>query len=141
MPMSIQNKILFLWEDDVDFITVFSLVLQEHGYSMQSVKSFDECIESCKNQQPKLLIVRSFVNEPRDGLGFIRKIRLDSSVPYFPIMVGWADFADYNKQREQQETFASGANAYFGRVFDITDVLREIDMLLNNPKATEIIDR
>ncbi len=139
--MNVQNKILFLWEDDVDFVKMFSLFLQEHGYLMQSVKSFDECAESCKNQRPALLIIRSFVNEPRDGLEFIRKIRLNSSVPYLPIVVGWADFADYNKQQEQKETFASGANAYFGRVFDITDVLREIEMLFNNPKATGIVDR
>jgi len=139
--MNVQNKILFLWEDDVDFVKMFSLFLQEHGYLMQSFKSFDECVESCKNQRPTLLIIRSFVNEPRDGLEFIRKIRLDSSIPYFPIIVGWADFADYNKEREQQETFASGANAYFGRVFDITDVLKEIEILLNNPRAMRIVDR
>ena len=62
--MNTQNKILFLWEDDEDFIKMFSLFLRKHGYSMESVKSFDECVELCKSNPPALLIIRSFVNEP-----------------------------------------------------------------------------
>src|SRR5512142_2422504 len=136
--MNTQNRILFLWEDDEDFIKMFSLALQEHGYPMQGIKSFDECMESCKSQPPALLIVRSFVNEPRDGLAFIRKIKHDSRVSYFPIIVGWADFTHSQIEQGQQETFGSGANAYFGYPFDITDVLEEIKILLNDPMAKGI---
>jgi DNA-binding response OmpR family regulator len=139
--MNTQNNILLLWEDDDDFIKMFSSFLQEYGHLMNSVKSFEECVKVCKNESPTLLIVRSFVNEPRDGLEFIRKLRPDSTISYFPIIVGWADITHDEAKEGFQEAFEAGANAYFGRVFDIADVLKEIELLLKDPMATGIIDR
>jgi DNA-binding response OmpR family regulator len=108
---------------------------------MESVKSFDECVEFCKNKLPALLIMRSFVNEPKDGLDFIRKIRMDSSISYFPIIMGWADFTYKTTEQGYQEAFEAGANACFGRVFDITEVLEEVEILFNDPTATHVMDR
>ena len=136
-----KNNILLLWGNDEDDINFFSFALREHGYFMESVKSFDECAEFCKNKPPVLLIMRSFLDEPRDGLDFIRKTRTDSSISYFPIIMGWADITHQEKEQGYQEAFDAGANACFGRVFDITDVLEEIKILFNDPTATNVMDR
>ena len=139
--MNTENNILLLWEYDDDLIKMFSFFFQEHGLLINSVRSFEQCFEVCRSEPPDLLIVRSFVNEPRDGLEFIRKIRLDSSISYFPIVVAWADVPRDHTGEGYQEAFEAGANAYFGRVFDITDVKQEIELLLRDPMATGIMDR
>jgi CheY-like chemotaxis protein len=141
MLMNNKNKILLLWEDDEDLVKVFSLFLHEHSYSTHSVKSFDECVDVCKTDPPTVLIIRSSVNEPRDGLAFLHRLRLDSSISYFPIIVGLAHFNYDIIEHAQKEAFDAGANACFGYPFDITDVLEEIKVLFNDPTAQGIVDR
>lgn len=107
---------------------------------MASVKSFEECAEICKSIPPSLLIVQRFVHESGDGLRFVRLLKSDSSISHIPIIVGWADVSRDNSEHGYEEAFEAGANACFGRVFDIADVLRQIEELLDNPTATGIVD-
>jgi len=142
-----KHRILFFWEDDEDLIKMFSIFLREHEYYVDSVKSFDECIESCEGNAPILLVIQrfindfGFINDLGDGLEFVRKIRSHPNISYFPIIVGWADFPQKDKKQGYGEAFEAGANACFGSVFDTTDVLEQIRLLHNNPMITGLADR
>jgi CheY-like chemotaxis protein len=139
--MNSQTNILLFWGEDEDYAKMLSVYLQKSGYSTTSVKSFHECVKFYESNPPSLLIMRSFIDEPRDGLEFIQRIRQESGISYFPIIVGWADFSYEKREQGYQEFFAAGANACFGSVYDITDVFEEIEVLLKDPRATHLMDR
>ena len=138
-----KNRILLFWEDDQDIIAMFSLYFQEHGYPVEDVKSFDECVEKCKSKTPILLIIQRFMEgySISIGLEYVRKIRENTKINYFPIIVGWADFSHTDKKLGYHEAFEAGANACFGRVFDITEILEQVKLLHANPSLTGLVDR
>jgi len=136
-----ENNILIFWEDDPDLVTMFSIFLQEHGYRVTGVESLDECIKECESKTPIVLIIQCFMEGSTAGLEYIRKIRTHPNIPYFPIIVGWADFPNIDDKHGYSEAFEAGANACFGRVFDITDVLKQVKLLHNDPALTGLIDK
>jgi hypothetical protein len=60
--------------------------------------------------------------------------------------MGWADVASSDGQNQgwevaYQQVFNVGANACFGRVFDITNVLEQVRLLMADRSLTHLIDR
>jgi DNA-binding response OmpR family regulator len=135
------NRILLWWNEDQDMVNMFSFCLGEHGFLMESVGSFDACLESCMSRPPILLIINRSGNWPNDGLEHIRRIRSHPAISYFPIIMGQADLGLLGKERGYQEAFEAGANACFGQVFDIANVLALVKRLIDHPAATGLWDR
>ena len=137
----LKEKVLFLWENDEDIIKMFFVFFQQHGFLTDKVESFDECVEFCKNTPPNVLITCRLRDQPDTILGLIQRLRSDSSIPYIPIIVGYADFTHKEKESGYREMFQAGANACFGYPFDIKDVLEQVKVLAQNPSATNLVDR
>jgi hypothetical protein len=135
------NRILLYWNEDQDMVNMFSFFLGEHGFLMENVESFDACLESCMSRPPILLIINRSLSWPNDGLEHIRSIRSHPAISYFPIIMGQADLGLPGKERGYREGFEAGANACFGQVFDVTDVLALIKRLIDSPTATGLWDR
>jgi hypothetical protein len=55
--------------------------------------------------------------------------------------MGHVDPPSSRQEEVYQNIYNAGANACFGRVYDITDVLELIEILLKNPTATGLMDR
>lgn len=142
-----KNNILLFWEDDRDLKRMFSILLREHGYLVTTVASFDECVEACVYNSLVLLVIQRSINEMGlihifcDGLRLVRKIRAHSSIPFLPIIVGWADIPLKDRNQRYHEVFEAGANACFGAVFNVTVFLKQIRTLQSNPTLTGLVDR
>lgn len=131
-----EQKRILIFINDSDFEKMISLFLQERGFSVEISSSPEDCIQKCKGSTPDILLTSRFalINEP--GLQLIQQLRSDTSIPYFPILVGWADVAGGDS--DFHDVFAVGANSAFGYVFDVRKVLKEIHILLENPQSTRI---
>ena len=134
-------RILIVWDDDEDEINIFTQVFERAGYMVQSVRTCDEGIAACLRQPPDILIVPRVIEHQNKGIEFCQRVRAISNLPRFPIIVGYADIGHSKWQEAYQQAYDAGANACFGRVFDITDVLEEITLLLANPTITNVVDR
>ena len=138
----LKEKILFLWEDgDEDIIKMFFLFFQQHGFLTDKVESFDECVEFCKNTPPSILITCRLRHQPNAILDLVKQLRSNASIPYVPIIVGYADFPRKEQEAGYQAIFQAGANACFGYPFDITDVLEIVKILARNSRVTNLVDR
>jgi CheY-like chemotaxis protein len=134
-------QILIVWDDDKDMIRMFTYVLEKDGHVVQSATSWDEGLTTCLRQPPDLMIVHRLLDEQNKGLEFCKQVRSEVALPNFPIIVGWADIGASNWKDGYQQAFDAGANACFGRVFDIADVIEQVWILLDNPSVTNLVDR
>jgi CheY-like chemotaxis protein len=132
--------ILIIW-DDIDIQNLFLYLLKSPDYIVETAASFDEGLALITNKHPDLLITLSRINFKDDGFEFCEQIRADPKIRFFPIIIGWADVSGLSAQQSIQKSFEVGANACFGRVFDISDIIPLITTLLENPTLTKLADR
>ena len=136
-----EERILFFWEDDEDLVKVFFLFFQEHGFITEKVESPDECVEACKKIPPHVLVLCCSPHQPSNVLSFIHLLRSDSTIPYIPIIVGYANFAKNEKEAGHHAIFRAGANACFGHPFDLEDILQQVEILIEDPTKTNLVDK
>lgn len=139
------SRILIIWNDP-DVTGVFSHVFKLPEYSVHVVTSLSAGLTLIKGHYPDLLILPRAVAFASDGLKFCQQLRSNSELHYFPIIVGWMDTAwagelYLSPQECIQKAFEIGANACFGRVFDISDIVPLVETLLENPTLTKLADR
>lgn len=136
------TEIFIIW-DDVDMIKLFTFFFEKNGYTTDSAYSFEDGLATCLHQPPKLLIIRRTLKSQDDGLGFCQEIRATPILAHIPVIVGYADLPPSWIERVDayQQAYEAGANACFGRVYDITDVLEEVKILLTDPTITHLVDR
>ncbi len=136
-----KEKILFFWENDEDLIKMFFLFFQQHGFLTAYVETPDDCIGFCKSTPPNVLVVGCVPGQPSEVLSFIHRFRSDTSIPYIPIIVGYANFANNEKEAGDHQMFKAGANACFSHPYDINDVLEQVKILVRDPTITNLVDR
>jgi DNA-binding response OmpR family regulator len=136
-----ENRILIFWDNDKDIVNMFTYFFREHGFFADSVNSFEECLEFCSKTPPSVLIIDRSPFQSGNVLSFVREIRSNSNISYFPIIVGGTNFTINKKADGYTEVFAAGANACFGHVFDITDVLEQVNTLIEDPTTKELVDK
>jgi DNA-binding response OmpR family regulator len=136
-----ESKILIFWDDDKDIVNMFTYFFREHGFFVDSVNSIDECVEFCSKTPPAILIINRSPFQSGNVLSFVKEIRSNPSISYFPIIIGGANFTSDRRVNGYHEGFAAGANACFGHVFDITDVLEQVKILIEDPTTKELVDK
>lgn len=143
--MKPSHKILCVLQDQDD-VELFTFFFTKHGFTVQGVCSTEEGLRVCLTNPPDVLITLRRVQESEDGLHLCQQLRKSStSLSALPIIMGWADISPYTENRGweamYQQAFDAGANACFGRVFDITDVLEQVGLLMADQTLTHLIDR
>jgi CheY-like chemotaxis protein len=138
----VSARIFIIWNNEV-MINLFAYALEQTGYITQSAYSYEDGFAACVRQPPDLLVIPRFIVQQDDGLDFCRQVRGTPPLSRVPIIVGYADLARNRVKWEEayQQAYEAGANACFGRVFDIGDVLEQITILLANPAVTNLVER
>ncbi len=133
--MEPKGKILYL-DDDEDIRKLFTVFFEEQGYALDAVSAQAECFAICEKFHPDILILSRFIND--EDFQLLNSIRGNENIPYIPIVVQVYKIKD---EKWVQRIFTAGANACYGGVFDIGDLIQIVDQLLENPKTTGIVDR
>ncbi len=145
IAMNSSPRILCVLQDQDD-IKLFTFFFTKHGFVVQGVCSVEEGLQVCRTDPPDLLITLRLVQESEDGLRLCRQVReFSAQLSTLPIIMGWADIFPHGQNQDweagYQQAFDAGANACFGRVFDITDVLEQVKLLIADRTLTHLIDR
>jgi len=143
--MNSPQRILCVFQDQDD-INLFTYFFTNHGFTVQGVCSVEEGLQVCLTDPPDLLITLRLIRTSEDGLRLCQQLRESSTrLSTLPIIIGWADIFPHDPNQDweaaYQQAFDAGANACFGRVFDITDVLEQVRLLLADRTLTHLIDR
>ena len=135
--MDTPRKILCVLGDQ-DEVNLFIYFLTPHGFKVQGVTSIEEGLQICLTDPPDLLTVLRIIAKAADGLLMCRRARTASAeLAKMPIILGWADVfrnvENQNWETDYQDAFDAGANACFGRVHNVTDVLEKGNRWLADP--------
>jgi CheY-like chemotaxis protein len=143
--MNSSQRILCVLQDQDD-INLFTYFFANRGFAVQGVCTVEEGLQVCLTDPPDLLIILRLIREPEDGLRLCQQLREPSTgLSTLPIIMGWADIFPHSQNQDwgvaYQQAFDAGANACFGRVFDITDILEQVELLMADRTLTHLIDR
>ena len=122
-------------------VKMFSIFFRDRGFIVDNINSYEQCFDSCVTNPSHVLITDCSFSQPNIVLEFIRKFRAHPHISYIPIIVGNANFADNKEEYGYVEFFRAGANACFGHVFDIEEVLKQIKILIDKPTTKNLIDK
>ena len=134
------SRILIIW-DEIDIVNLFLHVFKTPEYVIETATNLNDGVAIIKNDPPDLLIIPRRGERENDGFEFCQQLRINSEIPRFPVIVGWADELDLSPRECIQQVFEIGANACFGRVFDISDIVPLVNMLLEDPSLNKLADR
>lgn len=91
-------------EDERYLNEAYQMILSAEGYPVRSVYDGQEALEAIEKEMPKLILLD--LRMPKlDGLGFLRKAKLDSDTK---VIV----FTNYDDQKEIETAYAAGAHRY-----------------------------
>ena len=118
-----KNKILFV-EDETDLSLIVSDVLKDQGYEVKLATDGIECLDILKTGIPDLIIAD--VMMPRmDGFTMVKEIRKISTLIPIIFLTAKSSIDDL------EEGFASGANDYLRKPFELRELIIRIKALLS----------
>jgi len=80
------HKILIV-DDDPDFVDSTRMILQHHGFEVQSAASGDEGLAAVRKDKPDLIILDVVMSSVLDGLNVSRRLYEDREYRDIPILM------------------------------------------------------
>ena len=108
-------------DDDPSVRTLLELVLTAEGFVVRCVPDGAAALESVAAARPDVLLV-DVMMPGLDGRALTRQLRDDPSTHDLPVVICSAIADD----REQWEAWASGANSFVSKPFDIDTLVAEL---------------
>jgi CheY-like chemotaxis protein len=81
------KKHVLIVDDDTDFITVNTLVLEKHGYEVTAARNGDECLEKIEIKKPDLIILDMIMTRPDEGFDVSFNLRNSEQTKNIPILM------------------------------------------------------
>lgn len=130
---------LFVISNNLDKNLMLTIFFRGHGYEVLTALSLDEAAETYFQRPPDLFLLDRTIHERDDGIQFCKDVRTTPALARTPVVVMMADITP--QMFDSRILFDAGANAIFGKVFDISRLLETVQILLENPQMTGLIDR
>ena len=134
MGSSRRQRILLV-DDSSEIREAFALVLEEAGYEVASVRTFEGALASLRSKRPDLVLTDTMLLGP-GGLELISRIQRDFAAPALPVIAcsGFGDFKD--------EALSRGAVTFLPKPVEIGDLLHAVEKALGGQApGKELLER
>ncbi len=128
--MSAKEYILAV-DDEPNIRQLVSLVLQKHGFRVQTAASGSECLRLAESEPPSLILLDLQMPE-LTGKAVIRRLRRLPSTREVPIVVisGSANLPEFSD--------VDGFNAFIEKPFDLDDLVEVVKRFLDKNQAPAV---
>lgn len=120
MPRRYPHSVLVV-DDDPSVRMLLQMVLQVEGFDVRCAGDGDAALEMIAESRPDVVLV-DVMMPGIDGRALTRQLRLDPATSDLPIVICSA-LAD---DREQWQAWASGANSFIPKPFDVDRIVSEL---------------
>ena len=122
---------ILLVEDDEAMVRLLRSVLEMSGYDVSVVRCGATALTCATDSQPSLVILDVGLPD-MNGYEVSRRLRHSFNPWAMPILM----LTGLDKPADQLRGFASGADAYLTKPFDLPELLSTIALLLGQPSAS-----
>jgi len=81
------HKNILLVDDDADFLTATTLVLEKSGFTVQTCMSAKECLAKLKSTRPDLIILDVMMESDHSGFDLCRELKRDPDTKEVPVLM------------------------------------------------------
>jgi DNA-binding NtrC family response regulator len=124
------EKKIIIFDDDEDILTICNYILEEQGWTVYTFANCNKIIEKVSAIVPDVILMDNWI--PNDG-GVIatQTLKKDENLKNIPVI--------YFSANTDIQLLASkaGAQSYLAKPFDLGDLERVINMVLNNSTKQE----
>ncbi len=133
MTVNRPAPLIFLVDDDPDFVDIHQRILESHGYRVHTFPSPGEALAELEREHPDLIITDLMMQELDAGFSFSRQLKTDGRFRGIPVILVTAISSErgmsFNPHSEQ-ELAALGADAYFEKPLSSPALLAKVAELL-----------
>lgn len=126
------NKSIFLVEDDIDISYAVSQYLARSGFILKSFLDASDVIDSIKKKMPSLVLVDLMLPN-QDGITLCGNIREFSTVPIIIITAK-------TSEKDRLLGFNVGVDDYVCKPFSIKELLARVKAVIHRSESRNIID-
>jgi DNA-binding response OmpR family regulator len=121
---NLQNKKIWIVEDDEGILDITSLILREYGYDPLNISEEEKLWSTLEQSYPDLILLDIFLNKS-DGVEISRKIKENPKTNNIPIILISAD------KDIEVKTKNAKANAFIKKPYDMNNLIQLINNCLN----------
>ena len=114
-------------DDDADIRLMLTINLQAEGFHVTQASDGDEARDLVRSTMPDLVVL-DVMMPGRDGLDVLASLKANPTTRDIPVVLLTARASD----KDVWAGWQSGADYYLTKPFDIIELLRFIDYLLND---------
>lgn len=115
-------------EPDIRFLT--RKILERAGHTVIEAESGAVCLEILEAEHPDLILLDVVIPE-LNGWEVCRRIKYDRSTRHIPVMI----FTARATKEDVQKSRECGAEAHINKPFEVDELLKTVDRLLNARKG------
>lgn len=119
--MSLKHKVLLV-DDEPAIIKVFGIKLRSSGYEVVTAVNGIEALDKVISEKPNIMLL-DVIMPGMDGFEVLQKLRTFSKLP----VIVFSARPDYS-----QQAMNLGANSFFAKPFDIDELIKRIERLVDN---------
>jgi DNA-binding response OmpR family regulator len=116
-------------EDDEDTRELVTYLLARSNYEVVSAESYDDALLMARTNQFDLYLIDNWMSGG-SGIDLCKKLR--EFDPWTPILF----YSGAAYERDKQEAFAAGAQAYLVKPADNYELIQEVSRLISEAKRT-----
>ena len=124
------KKRILLVDDEVDFVEVLRVRLEDSNYEVIVAYNGEEGLERAEKEEPDLIILDIMLSKI-SGFDVCRKLKIDENFKKIPIIMLTAKF----QANDIKFGMAMGADAYITKPFEPQVLIEKMRELLNKKQA------
>jgi CheY-like chemotaxis protein len=124
---------ILLVDDEPEILFLTRMMLEKKGYEVCEVKSGKECIEELKSRKADVVLLDVLLHN-EDGWEVCKKIKSSEETKNIPV----AMFTVRTSPDSIEKSKKCGADAHINKPFDMEDLYKTIERLLQKPSQSLI---
>ena len=126
------KKHVLLVDDDTDFVAVNKLLLEQHGYNVETANNGEECLKRVGVQKPDVIILDMMMTREDEGFDVSRNLRNSELTRHIPILMIAAVNTDSHFTYKPDNTWLP-VDAFLEKPVAPRQLLQEVSHMLAAP--------
>jgi two-component system, OmpR family, alkaline phosphatase synthesis response regulator PhoP len=138
LPLSMPGKpLILLVDDDVDFVAINTLLLEQQGYAVATAHNGEDCLQQAECQRPDLIILDMMLSHAEEGFAISRDLRNSELTRHIPILMISAVNARMPFKLQPDYTWLP-VDGFLEKPVEPQQLLKEVTQILQQTQTAQV---